>query len=281
LLIQRKPAVRIDTFDGRVAFITGGARGIGLGIARALAKEGVKIAIVDVNAEALAAAEDELGRGTDVFAAVLDVRDRAAYAALADDVEKRLGPVTLLFNNAGVAGATSPGRMSYESWDWVMGVNLNGVYNGLQTFVPRMIERGGGGYVVNTASGAGLVATGGFLYSTSKFAVVGLSESLHNELAHHHIGVSVLCPGPVATGILRHTAEMRPAGDPVSTAVKDAMAAAEPFLAAGTPPDAVGDMVLDAMRAGRLHVYTDNMMEDLIKARTRRLLDALPSALVG
>jgi NAD(P)-dependent dehydrogenase (short-subunit alcohol dehydrogenase family) len=113
----------------------------------------------------------------EVFAAVLDVRHRDAYAALADEIETRLGPVTLLFNNAGVVGATSPARMSYESWDWVIGVNLQGVYNGLQTFVPRMIERGGG-YVVNTASGAGLVAQGtGFLYATSKFAVVGLSES--------------------------------------------------------------------------------------------------------
>ena len=273
--------MKIDQFDGRVAFVTGGARGIGLGIARALAKARVKVAIVDVSSEALAAAEEELSRATEVVAAVLDVRDRAAYAALADDVEQRLGPVTLLFNNAGVAGATSPGRMSYESWDWVIGVNLQGVYNGLQTFVPRMIERGGGGYVVNTASGAGLVATGGFLYVTSKFAVVGLSESLHDELAHHHIGVSVLCPGPVATNILRHTAEMRPAADPASTAVREAMAAAEPYLAAGTPPDAVGEMVLDAMRAGRLHIYTDDRMEELIKRRTQRLLDALPSALVG
>jgi NAD(P)-dependent dehydrogenase (short-subunit alcohol dehydrogenase family) len=270
--------VHIDQFDGRVAFVTGGARGIGLGIARALAKQRVKIAIVDVNAEALAAAEEELGRMTEVVAAVLDVRDRDAYAALADDVETRLGPVTLLFNNAGVAGATSPARMSYASWDWVIGVNLQGVYNGLQTFIPRMIERGGG-YVVNTASGAGLVAQGGFLYVTSKFAVVGLSEALHDELAHHHIGVSVLCPGPVATGILRHTAELRPAGDPPSTAVREAMAAAEPFLAGGTPPDAVGEMVLDAMRAGRLHIYTDDFMAELIKSRTKRLLDALPSAL--
>ena len=149
--------MQIDSFEGRVAFVTGGAQGIGLGIARALAKAGAKIAIADVNSAALAVAERELGAVTDVVAASLDVRDRDAYAALADDVETRLGPVTLLFNNAGVAGATSPARMSYETWDWVIGVNLHGVINGIQTFVPRMIERGGDGYVVNTASGAGLV----------------------------------------------------------------------------------------------------------------------------
>jgi NAD(P)-dependent dehydrogenase (short-subunit alcohol dehydrogenase family) len=276
----RNSRVHIDEFDGRVAFVTGGAQGIGLGIARALAKVGVKIAIVDVDADALADAEAELAGITEVVAAVLDVRHRDAYASLAGDVEARLGPVTLLFNNAGVAGGTSPARMSYESWDWVIGVNLQGVYNGLQTFVPRMIERGRGGYVVNTASGAGLVAQGtGFLYATSKFAVVGLSESLHPELAHHRIGVSVLCPGPVATRIFRNTAKLRPAGDRPTTAVREALSAAESWLATGTHPDAVGEMVLDAMRAGRLHIYTDNVMAEPIKRRTQQLLDALPSAL--
>jgi NAD(P)-dependent dehydrogenase (short-subunit alcohol dehydrogenase family) len=271
--------VHIDQFEGRVAFVTGGARGIGLGIARALAKMRVKIAIVDVNAEALAAAEEELGRVTDVVAVVLDVRDRAAYAAQADDVEARLGPVTLLFNNAGVTGLTSAVRMSYESWDWVIGVNLQGCYNGLQTFLPRMIERGGG-YIVNTASGAGLVAQGtSFAYATSKFAIVGLSEALHYELARHHIGVSVLCPGPVATRIFRNSAELRPKGRPPTKAVTDAISAAESWLSSGTPPDAVGEMVIDAIRAGRLHIYTDDIMGDRIKQRTQQLLDALPSAL--
>ena len=190
--------------------------------------------------------------------------------------------MTLLFNNAGVAGSTSPARMSYATWDWVIGVNLHGVINGIQTFVPRMIERGDGGYVVNTASGAGLVAgRSGFLYSTSKSAVVGLSESLHLEPAHHAIGVSVLCPGPVATRILSNTTELRPASEPPTTAVPAALSAAEAMLAAGTPPDAVGEMVLDAMRAGRLYIYTDDIMAEPIKQRTQRLLEALPSALAG
>ena len=144
-----------------------------------------------------------------------------------------------------------------------------------------MIERGGG-YVVNTASGAGLVAQGsGLLYATSKFAVVGLSEALSHELAPHHIGVSVLCPGPVATHIFRHSAELHPNGHPASTAVKEAVSAAESWLATGTPPDAVGEMVLAAMRAGRLYIYTDDIMGEPIKRRTQQLLDALPSALAG
>jgi NAD(P)-dependent dehydrogenase (short-subunit alcohol dehydrogenase family) len=170
--------------------------------------------------------------------------------------------------------------MSYETWDWVIGVNLHGVYNGIQTFVPRMIERGNGGHVVNTASGAGLVvASSGFLYATSKFGVVGLSEALHEELARYDIGVSVLCPGPVATDIVLNTANLRPAGDVPSTAVQAALARSHDWLAGGTPPDAVGQMVLAAIVAGRLHILTDDLVADMVTQRARRILDALPSAL--
>jgi NAD(P)-dependent dehydrogenase (short-subunit alcohol dehydrogenase family) len=188
--------------------------------------------------------------------------------------------VSLLFNNAGVAGSTSPDRMSYETWDWVIGINLHGVYNGIQTFVPRMIERGDGGYVVNTASGAGLVvASSGFLYATSKFGVVGLSEALLGELARYDIGVSVLCPGPVATDIVLNTADLRPAGDVPSTAVKEALARAHDWLGGGTSPNAVGQMVLDAIIAKRLHILTDELIADMVAQRAQRILGALPSAL--
>lgn len=270
----------LDDIAGRVAFVTGGAQGIGLGIARALAAGGAKVALADVNEGALARAAEELAATTAVHTVVLDVRDRDAYARAADEVEAALGPVSLLVNNAGVAGATPVDQMSYATWDWVIGVNLHGVYHGIQTFVPRMIARGEGGYVVNTASGAGLVGTtSGFLYTTSKFGVVGLSEALHLELARHRIGVSVLCPGPVATDIVRNTADLRPAGEELPPAVEAAMAQAATWLATGTPPDAVGRMVVDAMLAGRLHIHTDEMMRPLIEQRTQLLLAALPSAL--
>ncbi len=172
----------MDRVEGKAAFITGGARGIGLGIARAFARTGAKLALADLDQAALAAAKSELAGLTAVETFVLDVRDRPAYARVADEAESRLGPVSILCNNAGVGGGTHVTRLTYEYWDWVMGINLNGVINGIQTFLPRMLERGGGAHIVNTASGAGLAATtSGLLYTTSKFAVVGLSEALRRE----------------------------------------------------------------------------------------------------
>jgi NAD(P)-dependent dehydrogenase (short-subunit alcohol dehydrogenase family) len=268
-----------DDLAGRAAFVTGGAQGIGLGIARALARRGVKVALADIDGARLADARAELGAVTDVATFVLDVRDRDRFASVADDAEAALGPVTLLFNNAGVIGSTSPTRMTYAAWDWVLGINLHGVVNGIQTFVPRMIERGAGGHVVNTSSGAGVVEGGsGFLYTTSKFAVVGMSESLHRELAHHHIGVSVLCPGAVATEIITNTAATRPAGQEPTPRVAAILAAAQESLAAATPPDDVGEMVIDAITTESLYVFTDASMEEPIRQRTERLLAALPTA---
>jgi len=145
----------MERIDGKTAFITGGARGIGLGIARAFAHEGAKLALVDIDEAALNAARAELGERTSVATFVLDVRDRKAYARVADETEARLGPVSILCNNAGVAGGADVAHMTYEHWDWVMGINLNGVINGIQTFVPRMIEHKIKAHIVNTAPALG------------------------------------------------------------------------------------------------------------------------------
>ena len=199
----------MEDLKGRTAFITGGARGIGLGIGRAFAHAGVKLAIADIDPDSLAAAKSELAKLTAVETFNLDVRDREAYARVADEAEARLGAVSILCNNAGVAAAT---RLTYEFWDWMLGINLNGVINGIQTFLPRMLERGGGGHIVNTASGAGLAAEGSdLMYTTSKFAVVGMSEALRRELEPKQIGVTVLCPGPVGTNIVGNSRITQPA----------------------------------------------------------------------
>ena len=259
------------------AFITGGAQGIGLGIARALAAHGVKLALADIDATKLGAAAEELSARTRISTYVLDVRDRQAFAEVADKAEADLGPVTLLFNNAGVAGGRHVTQMDYDSWDWMLGVNLNGVINGIQTFVPRMLERNQGGYVVNTASGAGVVECGtGFLYTTSKFAVVGLSESLHQELAPFGIGVSVLCPGRVATDIVRNTWGLdRPEADDMDPVMRASLEEGSKSLQTGTSPDRVAELVLDAMRRGRLHIFTDGDLHDMVTARFEQLIEAV------
>jgi NAD(P)-dependent dehydrogenase (short-subunit alcohol dehydrogenase family) len=274
----------MDDFTGRTAFITGGAQGIGLAIARRLAREGVKIALADLDREALAQAEKELSPTASVATVALDVRDREAFARAAAEVESRLGPVSILVNNAGIAGGAPVAEMTHEVSDWVLGINLHGVLNGIQTFVPGMIGSGQGGYVLNTASGAGLAnMSAGYLYTTSKFAVVGLSEALHQELGAYGIGVSVLCPGMVATRIAGNTGRLRPA-DSAETSEVLAQALAEAdrhLMAEGVPTEQVGEMVFDAMRAGRLFIHTDDIAAEPVRLRTEAILAALPSALAA
>ncbi|MGN6711237.1 SDR family oxidoreductase [Anaerocolumna jejuensis] len=272
--------------QGRTAFITGGANGIGLGIARRLAHAGAKLALVDIDEVALAKAKVELQDITQVETFILDVRDRDAFLSTADAVECTLGPVTLLFNNAGVAGGDSVMKINYELWDWYLGINLYGVINGLQTFLPRMVKNGEGGHIVNTSSGAGLVATGaGVLYTTSKFAVVGLSEELRlsSELKAAGIGVSVLCPARVATDIINRSLEATPKSgvklpDEVEKKIAENVALAGQMLHQyGVSIDVVGDMVLNAIQENALYIITDCEAEELIKTRSKALLDALPN----
>ena len=239
---------------GRTAFITGGANGIGLGIARAFARAGARLALADLDAEALEKAGIELSELTDVETVVLDVRDRDGFSRAAEQVEAKLGPVSLLFNNAGVAGGAPVSKLTYELWDWGMGINLGGVINGIQTFLPRMVAQAKGGHIVNTASGAGLAASGsGVLYHTAKFAVVGMSEALCIELQPVGIGVSVLCPGPVATDIIERTRKAKPrVGDPLSSEelkqADDRYAMMTAILMCGVCPDSAG---------ARIHPFHD------------------------
>jgi NAD(P)-dependent dehydrogenase (short-subunit alcohol dehydrogenase family) len=268
--------------QGRTAFITGGANGIGLGIARNLARAGSRLALADVDAAALALAKAELETLAPVEVYELDVRDRDAYASVAEAAERKLGPVSLLFNNAGVATTAPAEKLSYALWDWVIGINFYGVVNGIQTFAPKMIERGQGGHIVNTASGAGLAATSsGVLYCTSKFGVVGLSEALNGELASAGIGVSVLCPGPVATGIVRRSAASAPATESPLTDEQERRGAERrammtQVLGQGVDIDRVGAMVLKAVQENGLYIHTDRIMEEAIKARTQAIVDAMP-----
>jgi NAD(P)-dependent dehydrogenase (short-subunit alcohol dehydrogenase family) len=191
--------------SGRVAVVTGGGAGIGRSLVRAFAKAGMRVAIADLDAGAAdAVAREVRSAGGEAISVRCDVSRFEEVERLASEARERLGPVGVLCNNAGIGGGIGPAiaELEGEVWDRVLGVNLQGVIHGVRAFVPRMIQDSAGGHVVNTASlAAFLPAPGSGPYTTSKFAVVGLSEVLRAELAPHGIGVSVLCPGPYDTGI--------------------------------------------------------------------------------
>jgi len=187
---------------GKLALVTGAGSGIGRATAVALAKEGARVVAVDIDPARADEVRSELGERC-AMARTVDVSKRDAMRELAAELHAALGPLDVLVNNAGVGHSGGVLDSSLEDWDWVVGVNLWGVVHGCHFFVPRMVERGAGGHVVNVASGFGLVAAPGVApYCTTKFAVVGLSESLRAELAPHHIGVSAICPGVIATDII-------------------------------------------------------------------------------
>lgn len=195
-------------------------------------------------------------------------------------MEERLGPVEVLCNNAGIGAATPVADLRYEDWDRILDVNLGGVVNGVRTVLPRMLARGGPGHVVNTASGAGLVATTNLTYTTtnlsyttSKFAVVGMTESLRQQqaLLAAGIGVSVLCPGLVSTDVVWNSADHADSPDQATLEL------GQRFLREyGLDPDVVGEQVVAAVRESHLHMQTDRYIEPLFEERTRLLTESLP-----
>lgn len=203
----------MQDFTGRVAVITGGASGVGLGQARLFGGLGCKVAIIDVRQDALdAAAADLRDQGVTVDPVRLDIRDRDAWRRAADGIEDRLGDTpTLLFNTAGVNGFGPLTEASYADFDWILDVNLGGVINGIQTLLPRMLARGIGGHLVSVASMAGFQGSpSAAIYAASKAAVINLMESYALTLPAQGIGVSVLCPASVRSDIA-HTLDRRPA----------------------------------------------------------------------
>jgi NAD(P)-dependent dehydrogenase (short-subunit alcohol dehydrogenase family) len=249
-------------FSGRTAFVTGGANGVGIGLVRALLAEGCKVAIADIRQDAIDRALTSLDN-REVMGVQLDVSSRDAFAAAADVVEARFGPVSVLVNNAGVNLFQPIEESSYDDWDWLLGVNLHGVINGVQTFVPRMVERvkagtQQGGHVLNTASMAGFLSSASpGIYNTTKAAVRALSESLRYSLLQYQIGVTVLCPGLVKSQIFASDA-IRP--ESLKSAMKPVDAAAVARLEGvhdyGMEPDVIGARAVDAIRANRLYAFS-------------------------
>ena len=262
---------------GKTAFITGAASGIGLAIARALAREKVAIALADLEPGKLEAARRGIAElGVRATATVLDVADRAAMYDAAAAAEAAFGGVDILVNNAGVGFAGTPlDEIDDRDYDWVIGVNLMGVIHGVKAFVPLIRKAGGGGHVVNTASLAGLRVMAGWnhgLYSLTKFAVVALSEGLEDDLRSHGIGVSVLCPAAVSTSIY-NAGRNRPAefGGPFRRPADHPLAEASRH---GMDPDTVGARVVRAIRNDEFYIVTHPETRDHVAGRHRRIMEA-------
>ena len=267
---------------GKVGFITGGASGIGLGIAKVFVNAGMQVVIADLRQDHLDSAMEyfeQKQQRASVHPIRLDVTDREGMERAAQESEQRFGKIHVLVNNAGIGIEGPLEKATYSDWDFGIGVNLGGVINGLQTFLPRILRHGEGGHIVNTASLAALVTMPAYMvmYVTSKAAVLALSEALSTELPGKNIGVSVLCPGPVKSNI-HELGKNRPDRFKGSSG----FAEAEQLLGQRVvsdmwmEPEQVGEMILDAVLNNRLYVITHGEWRPMAEARFNAMLNAMP-----
>jgi NAD(P)-dependent dehydrogenase (short-subunit alcohol dehydrogenase family) len=264
----------LQELDGKVAVITGGGSGIGASLARACAAAGMKVVVVDVNEERVTAVAAELPAGTATARAV-DVSDAASVQALADFAFDTFGAVHLLCNNAGVSPAGRIWDFTDDEWQWLLGVNVRGVANGIRSFVPRMIAQGEG-HIVNTGSGASFVSTPRLgPYCATKHAIVGLSEALRYELDGTGIGVSVLVPAGVNTNI--GDSMVRPSAtdpDAITDDFTVLTGALDETSLAMIEPDVVADVTLVGVREGWDYIVMGPGQTVGVERRYGEVLDA-------
>lgn len=266
----------MESFDGKVAVITGGGSGMGRAFANRFGAAGCRIVVADVEAPALDETVAELETaGVEAIGVVCDVSSDGDMDELAARSFERFGQVDLAFLNAGVGGGGPLSECNMNDWRWVFGVNLFGVANGLRVFLPNMLERGSG-HIINTASVAGMTAFEGMgVYNATKHAVVALSETLYREMHREEtgVGVSVLCPGIVKTRILdsaRNRPEQltKPGPAPEPTEEDELrMQFVKAIYDQGMTADEVAEIVHEAVQNGQFYIFTDRVYEDSIAQR--------------
>ena len=267
-------AVPLSSLKDRTAVVTGGASGIGRALALLFAREGANVVVADLDEVGMAetvAGVSQAGRSA--LAVKTDVSRLADVEALADRAFGEFGAVHVVCNNAGVALWGGLESVTHKDWEWAMGVNLWGVIHGVEAFVPRMVAGKQPGHVVNTASMAGLIASQGLgIYNTTKYAVVGLSETLQKDLRGYDIGVSVLCPMGVNTQI-RQSDRNRPAALRNEAAEREGRAVE--LIGRYLPPEHVAERVLRAIYANRLYVITHEEGLTPLKRRFERMAQGI------
>jgi NAD(P)-dependent dehydrogenase (short-subunit alcohol dehydrogenase family) len=285
----KKEEHRMNTFQGKVAVVTGAASGIGRALAERCVQEGMKVVLADVEAQALLQTSRDLAaQGAETLAVQTDVSQAAEVERLAKSTFETYEAVHLLFNNAGVGAGKSAWESTLADWEWVLGVNLYGVIHGIRSFVPRMLESRAEGYIVNTASIAGLTSGPGLsVYTASKHAVVSLTETLYHELTLRgaSIGVSVLCPGFVKTRIqdAERNRPVRlqnaPSEQKLSREEQEGGQILKLAIQKGMSPKLQAEVVFEAIREERFYIYPPEFkggiqtrMEDILQLRNPTLL---------
>ena len=267
-------------FQGKVAFITGGASGLGLGLAKVFSEAGCKVVIADIRQSAI----DEAlawfrGKNAPVHGILLDITDRDAYARAGDEVEKVYGSAPqLVFNNAGVNTFGPTEKSTYEDWDWLIGVDFWGVVNGMQTFVPRMIASGQPGHIVNTSSMGGFEgSTAAALYCAAKAAVNNLSESYRMSLAKYGIGVTVCCPANVKSNIFDATKtrpeHLKNTGYLVNEASIESL---KSIHIHGMEPEVLAGHIKTAVEANELYCIPYPEVKEGLEKHFKAILDSIP-----
>jgi NAD(P)-dependent dehydrogenase (short-subunit alcohol dehydrogenase family) len=270
----------MDPVTGKVAFVTGGASGIGLGLSKVLVRAGMKVVMADVRDDHLTKAAEyfaQNGQQQSVLTLRLDVTDRAAYARAAEESLRAFGKMHLLVNNAGMGLLGPIKQAKFDDWDWGIGVMITGVVNGIQTFLPHILAHGEGGHIVSTSSMAAVVPIPNCsIYIMAKAALVGLSESLRGELAADNIGVSAFCPGPVQTNI-RESGKTRPdkyrnsGFAELEQRLKD-----RPNSALWMDPEECGERILRGIRRNDLYIFTHREFREGAEEHYRALLASFP-----